>query len=87
MLPPQRRLVVLARSWYSGGPGEEYFRLQRIHASLKDVEELYANYRMDKFTEHRQVDEMLQKGLLNETFANNIKKEIDVRNEAISTRS
>lgn len=69
---------------YSGA-GEEYYRMQKIHEGLKDVEALYAKYRMDLFTEHRQVDEMVKKGLLNDTFAANLKHEIDSRNEAVST--
>lgn len=74
-----------AKRPYSG-PGEDYFQLQKIHAKLKDVEDLYAKYRMDRFTEHSQVDEMLRKGLLDEAFANNIKAEIDVQKEAASTK-
>ena len=71
---------------YSGA-GEEYFRMQKMHEGLKDVEQLYAKYRMDRFTEHSQVDEMVKKGLLTETFANNLREEIDVRAEAASTQS
>lgn len=76
-------LTITSKRQYSGA-ADEYKRLQRIHASFKDVEDLFAKYRMDRFTEHAQVDEMLQKGLLDEKFANNLKHEIDVKREAAS---
>lgn len=82
----RHRMMIMTNAvrGYSGA-GEEYFRMQKMHDNLRDVEQLYAKYRMDRFTEHSQVDEMVKKGLLNDTFARNLKEEIDVRKEAAST--
>jgi hypothetical protein len=69
---------------FSGG-GDEYYRLMKMHEGLKDIEELFAKYRMDRFTEYSQVDALLSKGIIDETLANNLKKEIDIKQEAAST--
>lgn len=98
MLPAVTATVAAAAGWarlllqtttyrrYSGGGAhDEYYQLQRIHESLKDVEDLFAKYRMDRFTETKQVDDLLGKGIISEHMARELRKEIGVRQEASST--
>jgi hypothetical protein len=69
---------------FSGG--NEYARLQRMHEQLADVEALFAKYRMDKFTDPKQVDDLLNRNIIPPVMAANLKEEIAKRQEALSMR-
>lgn len=60
--------------------------MMRVHERFRDIENLFAKYRMDRFTNTAQVDDLLSKGIISPIMAHNLKEEIETRNEAKSIR-
>lgn len=74
---------LLHKQPYSSGHGE-HDKLLKMHENLKHIEDLFAKYRMDKFTHTSQVDDLLNRNIITKVMARHLKEEIETKQEAAS---
>lgn len=67
------------RCYSSGG-----YPLSEIHEELRDVEEMFAKYRLDLINNTEEIDQLEKDGNIPKILADNLKKDINHRQEATS---
>jgi hypothetical protein len=67
------------RCYSSGG-----HPLSEIHKELRDVEEMFAKYRLDLINNPEELDKLVQDGNIPKILADNLKEDIKHRQEATS---
>lgn len=74
---------VYQKNFYSPGGHP----LSEIHEQLKDVEEVFAKYRLDLINDPVEIDKLEQAGNIPKVLADNLKEEIKHKQEATSRKN